>query len=133
MTDYSDLIFLIAAITIYGLLVINTDRTLVMNNQKLSDNEVTYGAISAAQDVMAKARWMPYQKFNSTNASQTINQLENINNNPWYQVTVTVSDTTINGASGAHKKVSVHVTSNYLQNPDSTKTDITQSLVKTNY
>lgn len=128
MNDYSDLIFLIAAIAIYGILVTNTNRTLLLNNRILAVSEIEYGAISSAQDIIDEARWMPYAEVTETN-------LENLNTSPIYHDDVTVQALPSSQCPTGQpcKKVEVNITSDYLQNSDGTNRVITLTLIKTNY
>lgn len=128
MNDYSDLIFLIAAIAIYGMLVTNTNRTLVLNNQLLVDTEIEYGAISTAQDILDEARWMPYDEV-------TVPNLEAVYNETLYddQVTVQPQAAADCPSSRPCKRVDVHISSDYLQNSDGSPRVITLSLIKTDY
>lgn len=130
MNDYSDLFFLIAAIAIYGLLVNNTNRSLVLNNQILNDSEIEYGAISVAQDILDEARWMNFKEFKTSNEENTENYLKALNNSTLYEADVEIYDVT----SGAgDREIEVTVRSNYLKNTDGTKREITMSLIKTDY
>ena len=128
MNDYSDLIFLIAAIAIYGLLVNNTTRSLVLNNQILNDSEIEYGAISLAQDILEEVRWIKYADLDK-------NELENLFDRPLYQDIVTIQQWSAPPcpALASCKKVSVEIKSNFLKNEDNSYRSVTMSMIKTDY
>lgn len=128
MNDYSDLIFLIGAIAIYGMLVTNTNRVLVLNNQLLTNTEIEYGAISIAQNIIDEARWTHYDALNK-------NELENLYDKQLYNDSVSIEtlDPAECPTSNPCKKVEANITSGYLKNGDGSLRIITMSLIKTDY
>ena len=121
MNDYSDLLFLIGAMAIYALLVNNTSRAMFYNNQLLTTTEMEYGAVSVAQNVVEEARWMSY-------ADATKANLEAINDNPDYEVEVTVKDTTISASDRPNKKIDIKVFSPFI---NSKKDTVKMGFIKT--
>lgn len=131
MNDYSDLIFLIGAIAIYGMLVTNTNRALVLNNQLLTDSEIEYGAISVAQNIIDEARWISYEELNEDYEEI----LEALYDKLLYQDAVNIQTLaqTKCPTSKPCKKVEANITSEYLKNGDGSLRVITMSLIKTDY
>lgn len=128
MNDFSDLFFLIGAIALYGMLINNTNRTLVLNNQLLTDSEIEYGAISVAQNIIDEARWINYGDLNE-------DELEDIYDKQLYndEVVVEVMPKADCPTSQPCKIVKAIITSDYLTNGDGTQREITMSLIKTHY
>lgn len=128
MNDYADLICLIGAIALYGVLVTNTNRALVLNSQLLTDSEIEYGAIAAAQNIIDKARWVKYDDLSES-------ALESLYDKQLYddEVEITDLDPAVCPTSNPCKKVEAIITSEYLKKGDGSKRAITLSLIKTDY
>lgn len=133
MTDYSDILLLIGAIAIYAILVTNTNRTMLMNEQVLTTAEVEYGAISAAQDIMGEVRWMNYEAFKNTNKEETANKLEAVNDDDLYTETVEIEPIIVNGVSADSKLINVKVESDYMVKGEDSVYNVTLSYIKTDY
>jgi hypothetical protein len=56
MNDTSDLLFLIAAMVLFSILVINSNTLFVRNATMMVESEVEYSAISIAQSIIDEAR-----------------------------------------------------------------------------
>lgn len=128
MNDYGDLICLIGAIALYGVLVTNTNRTLVLNGQLLTDSEIEYGAIATAQNIIDEARWIHYGELDE-------NKLEALYDKQLYndKVIITSLDPSECPGSNPCKEVKAVITSDYLKNGDGSSREITMRLIKTDY
>lgn len=58
MSDYSDLLYLIAAMLVFSLLSMNVASTFRMSNTALVHSEIEYNAISVLQDEVEEIRWL---------------------------------------------------------------------------
>jgi hypothetical protein len=125
MNDYADLILLIAAIGIFGVIVTNVSRSIAMNNLVLTNSEVNYGAVSAAQDVIDHSRWIKYSDLSESSLEDYFNSKYG---GTMYHVDVKFKSPE-NGCptSNPCKEIDVIVTSSFLKHP------VTMSLIKTNY
>lgn len=122
MTDFSDLIFLMGAMTIYSLLVVNTNNAFLRNSRVLNSSEIEYGATAFAQDIVDEIRWeMPYDSVNATK----IERMDD--NSTLYTVNAEVSPVTITGSAKTSKKIVLDITSNYMPNT------VTMEYIKTDY
>lgn len=125
MSDYSDLFFLIGAIAIYAILVTATNRTMLQNNNLLTSTEMEYGAVSVAQNVIEKARWMSY-------SNATEGNLENVNQDSLYNVEVNIEEPyDVDGSERLNKKINIIVSSPYVQNTNGNSSKVTMSFIKT--
>jgi hypothetical protein len=126
MNDYADLILLLAALVIFGVMVTNVSRAIAMNNLVLTHAEVNYGAVSAAQDVIDHTRWIKYDDLSKSSLEDYFNS---IYSKSVYHVEVQFDKTPQNGCptSNPCKEVDVTVNSDYLSH------DVTMRLIKTKY
>lgn len=125
MSDYSDLFFLLGAIAIYAILVTATNRTMLQNNTLLTSTEMEYGAVSVAQNVIEKARWMSY-------SNATEGNLENINQDSLYNVEVNIEEPfDVDGSEKLNKKINIIVSSPYITNANGNSSNVTMSYIKT--
>lgn len=125
MNDYSDLFFLLGAIAIYALLVTATNRTMLQNNNLLTSTEMEYGAVSVAQNVIEKARWMSYSNAKEGN-------LENVNQDSLYNVEVHIEEPyDVDGSEKLNKKIDITVTSPYINSGNDNSSKVTMSYIKT--
>lgn len=74
MTDYSDIIYLGAAMVVFSLLTMNTSRSFQVTLDTMVRSELEYRAISAAQEEIDAIRWVQARykskdPFNSNNSS----------------------------------------------------------------
>lgn len=58
MTDYSDIIYLVAAMVVFSLLTMNTSRSFQVTIDTMVRSELEYRAISAAQEEIDAIRWV---------------------------------------------------------------------------
>jgi hypothetical protein len=125
MSDYADLILLIAAIGIFGVIVTNVSRSIAMNNLVLTNSEVNYGAVSAAQDVIDHSRWIKYSDLSESSLEDYFNSKYG---ESMYHADVQFNDPG-NGCPTPNpcKEIDVIINSSFLKHP------ITMSLIKTNY
>jgi hypothetical protein len=56
MNDTSDLIFLMAAMVLFSVMVMNSNRLFVRNATMMVESEIEYSAISIAQSIIDEAR-----------------------------------------------------------------------------
>lgn len=128
MNDYSDIFFLIGAMMLFAILTTNVSRSMVMNNQKLSQSEVEYEGIALAHSLIEDAQWASKNELNPGN-SAFIFQGYTDQNNPKHKkiklgasgeytvdfyLYATVKDTSISGSNTDNKVVDVWVTSPYM-------------------
>lgn len=74
MSDYSDIIYLGAAMVVFSLLTMNTSRSFQVTIDTMVRSELEYRAISAAQEEIDAIRWVnsryksqdPFRSSNST-------------------------------------------------------------------
>lgn len=126
MASYSDLLYLIGAMVIYSLLVVNVNAMILKNQQTMTTSEVQYGAISVAQGVINQVQWMNYEAFTTGNEEATETQLEKIENSDWYKVYVEIEDINV-GGSTPKRKVEVKVTSAFMNEA------VRMAFIKTDY
>jgi|AntRauTorcE11898_2_1112593.scaffolds.fasta_scaffold85782_2 hypothetical protein len=79
MADYSEVIFLTAALLIFGTLTINTARSFHITSDTMIRSDLEYRAIAIAQDEIDAIRWVqarskngpvfPYDPFDSDNSN----------------------------------------------------------------
>jgi hypothetical protein len=124
MNDYADLILVIAAVGIFGVVVTNVSRTIAMNNLVLTHSEVSYGAVSAAQDVIDHARWIKYKDLSRHSLKDYFYTKYD---NTVYNVDVEFNDKVSCPTSNDCKEVDMTVNSDYLSHP------VKMSLIKTQY
>lgn len=127
MNDYSDLLFLVGAIAIYALLTINTNRAMLNNSRALTTTEMEYGAVSVAQNIIEKARWMKYENINNSNKQN----LADLNTNPNYNVEIDLRQISLSGSDRPNKEIKVIVTSNYLKKGNNNSSSVTMRYIKT--
>lgn len=65
MSSYADLIYLMGAMLVFSLLTIQTNRMFHIYNRIQVNSEIEYHAISVAQEIVDKVRWMNESDFNS--------------------------------------------------------------------
>ncbi len=58
MSDYSDIIFLTAAMVVFGMLTVNTARSFQVTSDTIVRSELEYRAIAVAQDEIDAIRWL---------------------------------------------------------------------------
>jgi hypothetical protein len=127
MNDYSDILFLVGAVAIYSVLTINTNRAMLTNSRTLTTTEMEYGAVSVAQNIIEKARWMKYDDITETNKQHLVN----LNTNPNYNVAVEVDQITLNGSDKSNREITIKVTSNYMGNRSNNSSSVTMRYIKT--
>ncbi|MEX0845426.1 MAG: hypothetical protein WD022_09085 [Balneolaceae bacterium] len=64
MSDYSDLIFLTAAMVVFGMLTINTARSFQTTSDTMIRSDLEYRAIAIAQDEIDAIRWIQARSKN---------------------------------------------------------------------
>lgn len=116
MNDYSDLFLVIGASIIFAVLLIDVNATVVRENKYKADREIEYTAITLAQDVIDKARWVPYNQFNSTYANT-----DSLYNTPLgdYRVTTSTSANTLSGLGITNNHIRLDVKVRSLFSSDS--------------
>ncbi len=127
MNDYSDLLFLVGAIAIYSMLTINTNRAMFNNNRTLTTTEMEYGAVSVAQNIIEKVRWMKYQDINNGEKQNLVD----LNENPNYNVEIDIEPVNLNGSDKPNKEIKIKVTSNYLKKGNNNSSSVTMRYIKT--
>ena len=63
MNDFSDLIYIMGAMVIFGLLLISVNQSMMRNNLITVGNEEEYTAIALANGIIEEARVMPFDHF----------------------------------------------------------------------
>lgn len=79
MSDYSDIIFLTAAMMVFGMLTINTARSFQTTSDTMIRADLEYRALAIAQDEIDAIRWVqarskngpkaPYDPFDPDNSN----------------------------------------------------------------
>lgn len=79
MSDYSDIIFLTAAMMVFGMLTINTARSFQTTSDTMIRSDLEYRALAIAQDEIDAIRWVqarskngptfPYDPFDPDNSN----------------------------------------------------------------
>lgn len=138
MSDYSDLIYLMAAMIIYSILALNAAHYFRINEQFQYQSEIQYNAIAVAQDVIDEIRWInDINKFDE-NSGQFIGDdypktIEfSVGNNEYsldYEVDIIVSDTNVTGSNAVNKLVKIIVTNEYLPENQRTQMNYVKSFV----
>lgn len=124
MNDYADIILLIAAIALFGVVTLNISRSMALNNRVLTHSEVSYGAVSAAQDVIDHARWIKYGDITS-------GKLEDYFSSKYsgslYNADVYIPDNFTCPTSNPCKQFNVEITSTFMRDT------VTMSILKTKF
>ena len=128
MNDYSDIFFLIGAMMLFAILTTNVSRSMVMNNQKLSQSEVEYEGIALAHSLIEEAQWADEDELNPGNSAYIFQDYADKNDPKREKIKLgssgeytvdfylhaTVKDTSIPGSNTDNKVVDVWVTSQYM-------------------
>ena len=65
MNDFTDLFYLIAAIAIFGMLLVSANQSMMRNNLVTVGNEQEYTAVSLANGIIEEARAAGFDQSNS--------------------------------------------------------------------
>jgi type II secretory pathway pseudopilin PulG len=65
MNDFSDLLYIVAAIAIFGMLLVSASQSMIRNNLVTVGNEEEYTAVSLANSIIEEARVLQFDESNS--------------------------------------------------------------------
>ena len=121
MNDYSDLIYLMAAMIIFSILSLNAAFFFNINEQFQYQSEIEYNGIAVAQDIIDQVRWIQNEDLLDESDNDCIcdeypktltisfddYELE-------YVVDISINDTSITGSTTINRIVEVTVSNEYL-------------------
>lgn len=138
MSDYSDIIFLTAAMMVFGMLTINTARSFQTTSDTMIRADLEYRALAIAQDEIDAIRWVqarskngpkaPYDPFDPENSNYLYNtnpiqRTENYGSSDQYSETFNVyrsAELLEDLTNQRTYKISIDVRSNAVDPPIST-------------
>lgn len=121
MNDYSDLIYLMAAMIIFSMLSLNAAYFFNVNEQFQYQAELEFNAITVAQDIIDQVRWISNEDLLDEDDNECICddypkaitisiddfELE-------YIADIAIKDTTISGSSAINRIVEITVSNEFL-------------------
>ena len=118
---------------IFGLLVNNTNRTLVLNNQILNDTELEYSAVSVAQDILEAAKWESYSDLNCSSLLQEFDQTQY--RSEVFEANCTITPLPQNTCPSTEQcsRVQINIESPYLLTGSGDRRPISLSMIKTDF
>lgn len=121
MNDYSDLIYLMAAMIIFSMLSLNAAYFFNINEQFQYQSDIEYNGIAIAQDILEQVRWIQNKNLLDTGRSACI-----CNDYPKtitlsvddyeldFTADISIKDTSISGSAAINRIVEVSVSNQYL-------------------
>lgn len=121
MNDYTDLIYLLAAILVFSLLSMQVNRSIFRNNMMQTQSSVEYHAIAHAQNYTDQLQWIRSENeldvfANEFPRTDEVIYDESDNQTLPFLVDIAVTDTILQNSNVINKHVVVSVQSLYLEN-----------------
>lgn len=126
MTDYSDIIFMMAAMLVFSMLSLSVNRSMTINNAFLTQQEADYHALTIAQEIIDDIRWISSENDLDSYVSQYPETLSYSTDSQSgfsipFNINVTSESIDISGGSLSSFLVEVTVNSQYMTGGESGK------------